>query len=122
MSAIRAAGDALEDVLKTVDGVRPYRDPGANIQPPGVLIGAPLLHWDLLDTAPSRATFRLYVLSREDDRALERIVDLVPLVAGAVATYDRATVLSPAAPGEWNAGGTALPAYVLNVDVVLEGN
>lgn len=122
MSAVANAANALEDALNTAAGIRVYRDPGATVDPPGVVMGAPTLHWDLLDAAPNRATFQLYVISTENDRALERLWDLVPAVVAAASTYDRAAVGDTATSGSFNSGGVDLPAYTISVDVALEGD
>lgn len=123
MNPIKAAADALDTALGTVEGLRVYTDPSANIDPPGVVIGPPDLYWDYLDTQPSRALFRLYVVSRADDRMLERLWGFLPDVVEAVASYDRAAVQSgPANAGVFSSGGTDLPAYIVSVDVALEGD
>lgn len=118
MSAIRAASEALAASLRSVADLRVYTDPGAPVDPPGAFVGPPALSWETFSTSPVRATFLVYLVAAQNDRALESLWDLVPVVSDAIATYDRAAVIT-AEPGSWLAGRTELPAYVFTVETTL---
>lgn len=120
MGAVSEAAVELEDALKTVPEMPIYRDPGAAVDPPAIVLGPPNLTWDMLDTDPSRAQFIVWVVVPFDDRALELLWNLVPQVAAAVNMFDRAAISTAGAtPGLYSSSGSDLPAYRLSVDVAL---
>lgn len=118
MSAVKDAAEALLAALKGVQGVRAYSDPAASLSPPATVLGPPVLSWETLSIDPLRATFIVYVVTSADDRALERLWDLVPAVASAVGDDGRFAA-TRAAPGAWSTGGQDLPAYLLTVETTL---
>lgn len=118
MTAIRTAAEALTAALRSVAGLRVYTDPSAVVDPPGAFVGPPALSWETFTTDPVRASFFVYLVAAQNDRALESLWDLIPEVSAAVATYDRAAVIS-AEPGSWLSGRTELPAYVFTVETTL---
>jgi hypothetical protein len=105
---------ALESALKAVPNIRVYTSPGAVVDPPGVLVGPPALTWEAFSSDPTQATFVVYAITRADDRALERLWDLVPLVAAAVDTVPDAAT-TQANPSAFN----DLPCYEITVEVSL---
>lgn len=116
MSAVRDAAHALATALSTVDGVRVYTDPSATVDPPGLVIGPPSLSFEAFCPDPTSAAFMVYIVTAGDGRAVERLWDLVRLVAGAVEAHTPGAVTS-ATPGSW--GTPELPAYVLRIEVPL---
>ena len=108
----------LVDLLQAVDGVTVYDEPGANPDPPCVLIGAPSLAWTTQGPEPDEATVNLAIVVRLDDRAMANLRDLVQRVAAAVDQHSSA-VVRRATPGSYPAGNTSLPAYDLEVDLGL---
>jgi hypothetical protein len=118
MSAITDAAEDLLAAMEAVEGVRLYRDPGATVDPPGIVLGPPTMRWESSCLAPSSARFIVYVTERADERALERLWDLVPTVAEALDQLSKAAVLQ-AAPGTFTSGGVDLPAYLIEVEVSL---
>lgn len=118
MSTVTEAAEALEAALTTVEGLRTYRDPGANVAPPAVVLGPPLLRWEGFRAGPTSATFTVFLVTAADDRALERLWQWVPVVAEALdEVTDAAT--STATPGTFPAGGADLPCYQLQAEVSL---
>lgn len=117
MSAVADIAEALYAALAGVQGVRVYRDPAAPIDPPASVLAAPSLSWDGPCHEPSTASFRVYVIVAMDDRALDRLWDLVPQVAEAVDTVPEA-VVTRATPGVYTSGGVDLPSYDLTVETV----
>lgn len=118
MSAVAEVSGALAAALRTVDGLRVYTDPGAVIDPPGALVGPPQLTWGGYVAAPTEARFVVVLMVAADERALERLWDLVPLVAAAVDTVPDA-VVRQANPGVWLTGGIELPCYEIQIEASL---
>lgn len=118
MGTVREAAEALEATLRTVTGVRVYRDPGAALDPPAVVLGPPALTWESNCLEPTEARFIISAVGKADERALERFWDLGPALAVALDQVLDAAVIR-ADPGVWTAGAAELPAYNIQVDVAL---
>lgn len=112
------AAEALVAALETVDGVRPYTDIGAVMDPPCSILGPPTLTWRGVGSTPAEARFLVIVAEVADDGALPRLWDLVPRVVEALEDVQDAVVIS-AAPGSWTTGGTDLPCYEITVEMAL---
>lgn len=120
MIAIATAAAELVTALKTVEGLRVYSDQGADLDPPCALLGPPQLDWTRYnDSGPSSATFIVLVAVKADDRAVERLWDLVPAVAKAVETLPGAAVRQAFPVSLATGQTTQLPAYQLQVEVSL---
>lgn len=118
MSAVADMSAALAAALGTVAGLSVYTDPGVSADPPAVLIGPPSLTWDGYVSAPTDARYELILMVAADERANERLWDLLPQVAAAVDTVQDAVVRS-AEPGAWTTGTTELPCYRITVETSL---
>jgi hypothetical protein len=118
MSNVATAANSLEAALKTVEGLRVIRDPGGQVDPPAAVLGAPRLTWESMCADPTAATFPVWVLTTFDERAVERLWDLVVEVAEAIDTELQASVTT-ADPDVFSLGGQELPAYRINVEVAL---
>lgn len=118
MSAIADAAASLRAAAATVEGVRVYIDPGASLDPPAALVGPPRLEWQAYCDGPTSGRFLVIVAVKPDDRAMERLWELVPLVAAALETVPDVTVIR-ADPGVWTSGGTDLPSYEITTEVSL---
>lgn len=120
-NAVEAAHAALLAAAGGVDGVRAYVDPGSNMDPPAVLIGPPRLEWDTYSTeSPATAQFVAIVMVKFDDRAIQNLERIVPLVGAAIFEADTVdAVVGPALPGVWRAGTTELPCYEIQIEVSL---
>lgn len=116
--SVKAAAEALQVAVGAVNGVRLHKDLGGTIAPDAVVVGPPSLTWEAYCLEPTGATFVVWVITKADKRAVERLWELVPLVATALDGVDDATV-SRADPGSYPSGGTELPAYSIQVDVAL---
>jgi hypothetical protein len=111
--------DALEEALSGVEGCRVYQDPGATLDPPALVVIAPLLTWDGYRSVPSEATFTVLLAVKSDDRANQRLRELRPLVSAAIESVEDA-VLIRAIPGATpNGSGGALPSYLFEVECSL---
>jgi len=118
MSIVNDIRTTLNQALKGVQGVRVYEDPGANMDPPAVLVGPPSLTWEGYGANPSSARIIIYLIVPADDRVLERLGDLITSVAGAIDDTQNAVVLR-ADPGTFTVGGQELPSYEVLVEVAL---
>lgn len=120
MVAVATAAAELTAALKTVDGLRVITDGTAQLDPPCALLGPPQLDWTgYNNSAPSQATFVVLIAVPADDRATERLWDLVVTVAAAIESEVDA-VVRQAFPISVSAGQNAdLPAYQLSVEMSL---
>jgi hypothetical protein len=118
MNVVHAKALELEAAAKTVEGARFYRDLGTTMDPPALVIGPPRLQWEGYGGEPTSATFIVIVMVDMNERAQEALWDLVPLVSEAMSGVDDAVVMS-ATPGVFNANGTDLPSYEMNLEVAL---
>lgn len=114
MSAVSEAAVELRVALKRVAGTRVVTDPGATLDPPALVLGPPSLQWEGMGGGPTSATFLVYVTVKADERALERLWDLVPAVASELDAVRDAVVLR-ADPGSYR----ELPCYEIQVEVAL---
>lgn len=118
MSTIIERLDGLSATLRGLEGIRYYSDRGAAIDPPAVVLGPPLLRWETGCPEPTSATLLVIVAVPKDERAVPRLMELVPRVAAAVDALPWATV-SRAVPGALQVGGDELPAYEIESEVDL---
>ncbi len=114
--SIADAAAALKTAVLTVEDVRVYAL-GEQVTPPGVVIGPPALTGQTVCAGPTDATFSVYVIVALDDRALERLWELVPAVWAAIEENTDAVVLR-ADPGTYAAAGipAEMPSYELAVE------
>jgi hypothetical protein len=115
---VKAAAVALEAAVATVDGLRVFRDPGAAIDGPVVILGAPALTWEVVCREPTSARWSCFVVVPANERAVELLWELVPAVAGAVEELTEG-VVTRADPASFPAGAGELPAYLVQVDIPL---
>lgn len=127
MSAVAAAAGVVLAALEGLDGVRVEQDPGAAITPPSTadgaggataVLGPPSLLWESGAPEPTTARFLVYVVVDATDRAIERLWELVPVVAAALDTEPDVVVIQ-ADPGTYPAGGVELPCYQIQIEVSL---
>lgn len=118
MATVKEAAEALEAALREVPDLRVYRDPGAVVDPPAVLIGPPILRWNLPGPEPTDAAFSLIVAEPLDGLAHERLWVLVPQVMAAVEDLVDVVGLQ-AIPGMLASGGHEFPSYELQTEVAL---
>lgn len=120
---LRDATLAVKAALDTPDmrGLfgRPHTDPGAAVDPPALVIGPPQATWSGYGAGPNMARFLVHVIVPADERALERLLDLVPQVATALEASDVDITVTQADPARWPAGGIDLPAYEITTEVAL---
>lgn len=117
--AIREAVEALKAAVETVEGVRVYTDPGATVDPPGVVIGPPTLIQPTYGLGYSDAAFRVVIIVKQDDRALEILWDLVPEITEVIERNTDAVVMR-ASPGQWGEqASNTLPCYELQTEMPL---
>lgn len=114
MSA-KSARLSLMETLRTVKGVRVEADVGQTVDPPALVVAPPTLDYDVYSPGPSNATFRVPLVVSQDDRAVEVLEDLLPLVEQAIYDSEDAAMSAPATPGNW--GSPPLPCYLLTIEV-----
>jgi hypothetical protein len=117
MSAIADAAVMLETALNTVEGARAYRDLGANLVCPALVLGPPALAWETGCNGPTSARFLIYAVVDSNERAVEKLWDLVGLVADAIDATE-AVVIS-ADPAVYRSGTTDLPCYEITTEAGL---
>lgn len=117
-TAIKDAALELEQALKTVPG-NYNRDPGAEVDPPGFVLGPPALTWETGCSSPTSARFIVFVVVPADDYAVDRLWTLVTAVGEAIDEHTRGVVVR-ADPSAFPAGTTDLPAYEIQVEFPLE--
>jgi hypothetical protein len=110
--------NSIQDAIETVPGVRAYTDPGADIDPPGVVIGLPTIEFEtyggIKSPGPTEATLTLYLVVRADDRATSNLSGLIDQVANAIWSVADYSVMR-SQPGIWVTSNNQLPCYVLDV-------
>ena len=117
---ISLAATELEAALRTVKAVGVHRDPGAILEPlPAAVLGPPALTWaGQAGSGPESARFLVYVVVDPDERAVERLWELVAQVADAIDENSGAVVIR-ADPAVFVSGGRDLPCYELQVEASL---
>lgn len=114
-----SAADAfreLQAVLKAVPGVRVTADMAAKLDPPFLVVSPPKLTYDAYRSTPTEATFQVPLVVAGDERAAERLLDLLPAVEQVI--YDsESAVLTDAVAGSW--GNPSLPCFLLTIEVAV---
>lgn len=111
-------GEALKALAAEPHQFRYYDNLGANIDPPATLVGLPRLAWESGCGEPTSATFLVYLVVPLDDRAVDRLQDMLPVVVDAIESVPDA-VVTTATPLVSPFGGRDLPAYEITVEVSL---
>ena len=112
--------ERLAAALRTVQGIRVYTDPGASVDPPGAVVAPPTLTWTAYCLTPTGAMFRVYLCAKASERAVDSLYRFLEPVALAVDEH-AGGVVTRAEPGLFSAGGIELPAYVVTVEMEIEG-
>ena len=108
---------ALKAAVAGVPGVTVYTDPGATIDPPGVVVGLPEASGTGTYSTPLPNELRLnvYLVVAADDTAEDRLVKLLDQLSEVV--FEATDfVVTQAQPGTWQTSNTDLPCYVLTVE------
>jgi hypothetical protein len=116
MSVVSDIAEELETALNTVPGVAVYRDPGATLATPALVLGPPALIWESGCLGPTEARFLVYVIVDANERAVEALWDLLVLVGDAIDSTD--AVVLRADPATY-VSGTEFPAYECLLEVRL---
>ena len=107
------------DPQQTVDVAVASADPGATLANlPALVLGPPRLTWETGLRAPTSALFIVYVIVQADERAIERLWDLVVDVGEAIDARTDGVVIQ-ADPSVFPSGTAQLPAYEIQVEVGL---
>ncbi|MGW3992220.1 hypothetical protein ACWEF6_01915 [Amycolatopsis sp. NPDC004772] len=118
MSLVREAADLLEMTLKAIPNLWVSQDPTAVVQgTTGAVIAPPTVDWLAFCREPTGCTFTVHLVVPFDQYATGRLYDLVEPVAEAIENADPAFVVTNAAPGLLQQGGSQLPTYALTVEV-----
>lgn len=117
--SIDDAVEQLRAALRTVPKLKVRSNVGEVLDPPAAVVGPPRLTPDAYGPELTTATFIVGLVVPDDERALPRLYDLIPLVTTALHNESSAVVVS-ADPGTWPAGGgLELPAYLIEVEMSL---
>lgn len=109
----------LKAALATVNGAVATTDPGGTLAAlPALVIGPPRLVWQTGCVEPTEARYLVWVVVDADERAIERLWDLVVEAGHAIDAYSDAVVIQ-ADPAVFPSGTAQLPAYELQVEVPL---
>lgn len=122
MSGGYAAGrEALYAAIeRDVPEVRCLREPGVAGDPPFVYIGPPSLTWETYGVSPTSAVYEVVLAVTADERAVDRLFDLLDKVANAIDESREAdAAVVSAEPGVWQAGNTNLPAYFIRAEAAV---
>lgn len=118
MSAAAKAKRA--ELVAALTGLQPhgirYTALGDDVDPPAAVVGPPLLNWESYSAEPTSARYLVYLIVGADERAIDRLLDLMPLVTEAIESVPDASV-TLATPTVWPAG--ELPCYELTVEATL---
>ncbi|TDP97650.1 hypothetical protein [Labedaea rhizosphaerae] len=119
-SVVAEAAALLVEALSNVDGMRVYTNPGADVQPPGIVLGAPTLTWGTYSRtySPSGATWPVFLVCKADAKTLPLMWSLLPKITAALDGLEPVAVAS-ATPTLYPVSGAELPAYELTVEVGL---
>jgi hypothetical protein len=114
-SVIASLATALDAI--SID-IRTYTDPGANLDPPCVVIGLPDILFQTyggnMSPTPIEASLTLYLMVQADAYATENLSALLEQVVDAIWSVADYSV-TDAKPGVWKTSNVDLPAYVLTV-------
>lgn len=108
---------AVKAAVAGVPGVTVYTDPGATIDPPGVVVGLPDLSGNgtYNTPLPNELTMHLYLVVASNDAAQDSLVSLLDQLSEVV--FDATDfVVTQAQPGTWQTSNTDLPCFVLTVE------
>lgn len=117
----QARTDLKARLAEAESKVRVARGMAGEGEPPFVVIGPPSFLWEgqCEPDEPTSMTLSLYLVERVDpDRAVERLLALLPEVIAALQDVNDATV-SDAVPTVYPSGATDLPAYQLTAEMTL---
>lgn len=113
---VKAGLEGSNSDLRLAEGV-PFRAP----EPASVVLGPPAFGWAGMCTPdePDTATFTAWLIDRQDERAVERLLGWLPdLITVLQAVGDDCTV-TECRPAAYPTGGPDLPAYMLTVELTL---
>lgn len=108
--------EALNAALRTVKGLRVDSSGWMGADPPAASVGPPAYGWESYAADPTSVSINVALYVPADERALQRLDALLPLVVDALETVDNA-VVSNATPEPFTFGGAVLPAYRITVEV-----
>ena len=117
MSAKQARAD-LGGALTTVQDIRYQPDFGSKVDPPSTQVGPPALIWEAHCDAPTSARVTVFLIVAAEERAVDSLLDLLPVVTEAIESVPDAVVVE-ATPGAFNAGGIELPCYAITTEVAI---
>ncbi|HWB35747.1 MAG TPA: hypothetical protein VHA75_06965 [Rugosimonospora sp.] len=120
MTAVADAAAALATALATVDGIRVSTDPATSIDLATAIIGPPSLTWEAFAQAPTTAFFPIYLVLTNTDSVVDELWALLEPITAAIDAAELEASVQRADPGTFNAGGTELPSYEIQIEVSLQ--
>lgn len=118
MSNVTDAATALKNAIDELVELKATTDPTTGIHPPVAVIGPPVLTWGPDFVEPMSAEFTVMVIVSNRAYDVEKLWDLVQLVAAKVDEVENAVVIR-AMPFVFRSGSSELPAYAVTVEMEL---
>jgi len=86
-----------------------------------VVIGPPAFTWEGMCflEQPTSMTYTVYVIEDLGERAVERLLELLPALLEAVGKLHGETTVTACAPGVYPSGTTDLPCYQITAETTL---
>jgi hypothetical protein len=119
MNSIQKARAALADVLSEIKGLRVYRQLGEVVDPPAVMVSLPRIEYDGRPGEATSATFTIPLFAAMEGDTSDQLAHWEPIVTKVLDGLNDQVTVTASAPGTWPAGGTDLPAYLIEVEVAL---
>jgi hypothetical protein len=90
----------------------------ASPHPPAAIVGPPRLSWTTA-WGPDEAAFTVFLVVAEGPDALDQLLALIEPVTEAIDRCEADVTVRSAEPGQVQAGGTTLPAYLIRIEGVI---
>lgn len=104
------------DAVRDIVGLRIDKTGLGLSDPPAFTLGPPSFEWEALSDTPTRTSYDGILYVPADERAVDRLTTLLPLVYAQIEAVEDAAVTA-AAPQLFRVGATDLPAYRITIEV-----
>lgn len=107
---------AILESVREVVGLHVDKTGLGAVDPPAFTLGPPSFVWADLSDTPTSTSYDGILYVPADDRAVDRLITLLPLVYAQIEAVQDAAVTA-AAPQLFRVGATDLPAYRITIEV-----
>jgi hypothetical protein len=104
------------DAVRDVVGLRIDKSGLGLTDPPAFTLGPPSLTWSDLSDTPTSTSYDGILYVPADERAVDRLLTLLPLVVAQIESVAE-PVVTAAAPQLFRVGASDLPAYRITIEV-----